>query len=214
MACSISYTIVNPSTDGSGSGSFIVTGSKSSPSKQTTYTYTNLKCSRVLKTFSYSKGDFKYYDVDVTFTLNNNGINENYTFTGRYNTNDQKVYTTFIYSTGCSFTPTKDENIPSFFFQGFEGTITQTSITENKVNCNAGYGTKFILTQKAAGTSANLSATTLDGSSASNTGVSIGGQILCQAYVACLVQVETELNAATLVDAIGIGLGCYYYYSS
>jgi len=209
--CNISYTIYDNNADGSGSGSFIVTGSLSSSSKQTTYTYTNLKCSRVLKTLD----DFTCYDVDVTFTLNNEKYNENYTLTGRYNTNDQKVDTTFnSYGLFGAFNPTSDPKITQFLSSGFEGTILQGNATENKVNCDAGYGAYFILTQKAAGTTTNLSGFQPDGSSPSTVGIGCGPPILCQAYVACLVQVETELNVATLVDAIGIGVAGLKYTSS
>jgi hypothetical protein len=141
--------------------------------------------------------------VTVNFRLNNN--NTDYSITAFYNSQRQDVNTTFnttnpntlISSATFSATPDSDPSLASFSSGNLTGILNQLAPSLNSLN-----GQAFLLDQRAAGTS-----TTLSGNSGGTRDwLRRGGPILCQAYVASLVNSGTNVNAAIMIDAIGIAI--------
>jgi len=184
----IFYDIQNSNTTGSGKGSIDITYNSS---VNIFHNYQNLNCTRTPSRLSEL-----YYDVEVTFESDGNF----FTITALYDANQKKVVTKFNNET-CEFSAL-DVDSAKFVTSSNEGTITQLETTINLVDT-----TEYSLQQTAYSGSTLLYGTSLNSSKES---LQKGGPILCQAYVASLVNPSIILNEYTLVDAIGICIAGYY----
>jgi hypothetical protein len=184
MSVTVQYLTVPTSVNG-GSGSFTISG--------VFYGFNGLSVNE--------EGNI----VTVNFLLTKDNISTSYSITASYNNASPSVNTTFTSNntnSSASFTATSDDSLASFYSTILNGTLNQQSSTQNSLN-----GAGFVLTQTANGNS-----TTLSGNSGSTRDwLRQGGPILCQAYVASLVNTGTNVNAAIMTDAIGIAIAGLFH---
>jgi len=189
MSVTISYGAV-PTTNG-GSGQFTIIKNGIS----VVYTYSGLFCS----------DDGTSGSVKVSFNLSALGI-QTTTYTINANYNNSVVYTTFTPSNimvNSNFASTADASLASFTSGSTSGVLNQPTTTSNSLDASS-----YRLVQQATGTSTLLTSGT---DYSSTNWIKYGGPILCEAYVASLVNKGTITNYSTLVNAISIAVAGVYY---
>jgi hypothetical protein len=191
MSVTITYGPV-PITNG-GSGQFTIFKNGIS----VVYTYSGLSCSE----------DDNAGKVNVSFNLSASGITPTiYNITAVYS--NPVVNTTFTPSNimvNSTFASTPDDPSLASFTSGLtNGVLNQPTTTSNSLEA-----TSYRLVQQATGTSTLLESG--DNKYGSTDWIKYGGPILCEAYVASLVNKGTITNYSTLVNAISIAVAGIYY---
>lgn len=184
MSVTITYGPVPPTNDGSGQFTIIKNGIS------VVYTYSGL----------FVTDDGTSGNVNVKFTLSAPGI-QTTTYTISANYNNSVVNTAFSPSTimvNSTFASTPDPSLASFTSGSTSGVLNQQTSTSNSLDAST-----YRLVQQATGTSTILTSGT--GYSSTNW-IKYGGPILCEAYVASLVNNGTITNYSTLVNAISIAV--------
>jgi hypothetical protein len=202
MSVTISYGPV-PTTN-SGSGQFTI--SKNGVNVEYTYsglTYGGYDCSDcsgfAYVSFSVSAPVIASYEIYAEYK--NSLVNTRITPFVSTLTPGASIST---FSSTATFASTPDASLASFTSGSTTGVLNQPTTTSNSLEAE-----NFILQQQASGTSTTLTSGT---DYSSTDWIKYGGPILCQAYVASLVNNDnTFTNFSTLVNAISIAVAGIYY---
>lgn len=144
-------------------------------------------------------------NVNVKFTLSAPGI-QTTTYNISANYYNSAVNTAFTPSNimvNSTFASTPDASLASFTSGSTSGVLNQQTATSNSLDTSS-----YRLVQQATGTSTILNSGT---DNSSTNWIIYGGPILCEAYVASLVNKGTITNYSTLVNAISIAVAGVYY---
>ena len=190
MSVTITYGAVPTTNGGSGVFTIITNGVNVS------YTYSGLFCS----------DDGNTGRVNVSFNLSASGITPAiYNISAVYS--NPVVNTSFTPSNimvNSTFKSTTDASLASFTSGSTSGVLNQPTTTSNSLEASS-----YRLVQQATGTSTLLESG--DNKYGSTDWIKYGGPILCEAYVASLVNKGTITNFSTLVNAISIAVAGIYY---
>jgi hypothetical protein len=186
----ITYGPVPPTNNGSGQFTIIKNGIS------VVYTYSGL----------FVTDDGTSGNVNVKFTLSAPGI-QTTTYNISANYYNSAVNTAFTPSNimvNSTFASTPDASLASFTSGSTSGVLNQQTSTSNSLDAST-----YKLVQQATGTSTIL--TSGDNTYLSTNWIIYGSPILCEAYVASLVNNGTITNYSTLVNAISIAVAGVYY---